>query len=136
VDDPEAYNLQPGLLDEQGKEVFGVSMYHSLHCLVSIPSNSKIGPRLLIQYGMKKMIHHDYWRLLSSPDSPTPDDAVIDHIGHCFDYVRQSIQCSADMTISWANLTEPERPHIDGWDIPHRQCRDWVSIVLIKIYSI
>lgn len=54
------------------------------------------------------------------------EEAIRAHIRHCFDYIRQSIQCSADMIISWENLTEPERLHIDGWDIPHRQCRDWV----------
>ena len=45
-----------------------------------------------------------------------------DHIGHCFDYLRQAIQCAGDMTL------EPAMPGdegaVDGWGVLH-QCRDW-----------
>ena len=49
------------------------------------------------------------------------------HMGHCFDYLRQTIQCHADMTVEWVtpDPVEPWRYHVTGWDIPH-QCRKWV----------
>lgn len=49
------------------------------------------------------------------------------HVGHCFDYLRQSIMCAGDVTIEWArrdaegNLLDD----VDGWGITHGQCRSW-----------
>ncbi|KAK0636389.1 hypothetical protein B0T17DRAFT_519028 [Bombardia bombarda] len=56
------------------------------------------------------------------------------HIGHCFDYIRQAIMCGGDMTLEWAKEPDPgrERETVDGWGITH-QCRnfdqglDWVK---------
>lgn len=50
-----------------------------------------------------------------------------DHMNHCFDYLRQTIQCAGDMSMEWPR-TEPtgERFAVDGWGVPH-ECKDWVS---------
>lgn len=45
-----------------------------------------------------------------------------DHIGHCFDYLRQAIQCAGDMTLETAIPNDDGA--VDGWGIEH-QCRDW-----------
>jgi hypothetical protein len=44
----------------------------------------------------------------------------IEHMNHCFDYLRQSIICAGDMAIEWPK-EEPsgERVADDGWGIPH-----------------
>jgi hypothetical protein len=47
------------------------------------------------------------------------------HLDHCFDYLRQSIVCSADLTVEWARVEDDRtRQRIDGWNIPHRHCKD------------
>jgi len=47
------------------------------------------------------------------------------HIGHCFDYIRQSIQCAGDMSLEWP-IEVNGNNLIAGWDNPH-ECRDWDS---------
>lgn len=38
------------------------------------------------------------------------------HTAHCFDYFRQSFECSADMSLEWA---KPGSKQVDGVGIPH-----------------
>ena len=45
-----------------------------------------------------------------------------DHIGHCFDYLRQAIQCAGDMTLE--STMPGDQGAVDGWGITHH-CRDW-----------
>ena len=50
------------------------------------------------------------------------------HIHHCFDYLRQSIMCSGDMTLeSSAVEDDGSRITVDGWGVSH-QCKNWDSI--------
>jgi hypothetical protein len=47
------------------------------------------------------------------------------HIDHCFNYLRQAIECCADSTIEWARYSEfGQRKGIQGWGIPHNECRN------------
>jgi hypothetical protein len=79
------------------------------------------------------MIRNVYWDLYLSSETPATTSVEShskkqprsSHIAHCFDYLRQAIQCAGDMTIEWANLTDPNHQHIDGWGVPHRECRNW-----------
>jgi len=50
------------------------------------------------------------------------------HLNHCFDYLRQTIQCGGDMAMEWPR-TEPngQRFAVDGWGIPH-ECKNWGQI--------
>jgi len=52
------------------------------------------------------------------------------HIIHCFDYIRQSLMCSGDMTLEHSR--EPplgeKRTDTDGWGVKH-QCKDWNAMV-------
>lgn len=50
------------------------------------------------------------------------------HVGHCFDYLRQGIKCSGDMSLEWP-VVQDVLNGIDGWGIPH-VCRSWVSFPL------
>lgn len=49
-----------------------------------------------------------------------------EHMGHCFDYLRQAIMCAGDTTLESAmELPNGELfPMVDGWGITH-QCRSW-----------
>lgn len=69
-------------------------------------------------------VHSDHSR--ASAESPP---VIGGHLRHCLDYLRQAIICSADMTVEWAQVgPHGERVQIDGWGIPHRECKD-VSVI-------
>lgn len=62
----------------------------------------------------------------SMTDDPEYQHSLdLDHVGHCFDYIRQSIMCCGDMSLE-ANPFVNKEKHIavDGWGVPHT-CRDW-----------
>lgn len=47
------------------------------------------------------------------------------HMDHCFNYLRQAIECYADSTVEWAKVNKQgQRQGIQGWGIPHHECRD------------
>lgn len=51
------------------------------------------------------------------------------HVRHCFDYLRQSIMCSGDMTLETALVHNGQRQAgVDGWNVTH-QCKDWSAIL-------
>ncbi|OJJ07031.1 hypothetical protein ASPVEDRAFT_88297 [Aspergillus versicolor CBS 583.65] len=83
-----------------------VAVFHQLHCLY--------------------LIRRSYYT--STPDSQGKDfDTGIDrhpHVGHCFDYLRQSLLCSADSSL------EPTNERVNGnprWGFD-RQCRDYEDV--------
>lgn len=105
----EMYHLQPGIPHESGSQVFGTSMYHQLHCLT--------------------MIRATYWNLMDAVEDPLNLEGKTfprsSHIDHCFDYLRQSVQCAADLTLEPADMSEPGHSKINGWGVEHTTCKDW-----------
>lgn len=45
------------------------------------------------------------------------------HFAHCFDYLRQSIQCSADVSLEFVSKNTGLAV-VDGLDYPH-ECTNW-----------
>jgi hypothetical protein len=118
IPNPTAYNLRPGV--EYGhhnfSEIFSISFYHQLHCLAMI--------RQAYYHPLNPHMHgHDS----RSPPSETARRTA--HLDHCFDYLRQRITCAADMTVEWAKEeVDGSRRQVDGWGIPHRECRDMEKV--------
>lgn len=122
IDNPEKYGFPPGL--SQGhdeRKVYGVSWAHQLHCLRTI----------------RNKYHHlqssQSQNFLGLEDEASPDPSVsmdLHHIEHCFDYLRQNIECISDMAIEWAdpfpNKLIEHQYHINGYGVFH-QCRRKVS---------
>lgn len=52
---------------------------------------------------------------------PANFSAQAGHMKHCFDYLRQSIMCAADVTPEWI---QPGENMTTGWGYTH-QCRDF-----------
>ena len=49
----------------------------------------------------------------------------LDHLDHCFDYLRQAIMCAADPAVEPARVEKDgSRRTVDGWGAQH-QCRSW-----------
>jgi hypothetical protein len=82
------------------------------------------------------MIRSEFWALIrgtsdlhSDRNLSVKEAARLEHISHCFDYIRQMIQCHGDTTIEWASEEVNEEEvmlKINGYGIPH-QCKNWVS---------
>ncbi|KAI8627284.1 hypothetical protein F5Y19DRAFT_477498 [Xylariaceae sp. FL1651] len=84
-------------------QVYTLSIMHQLHCLWSI--------------------HESFYTALHAhPEDVDMQD--FPHIRHCFDYVRQSIMCSADVTLEPVDLA---LGGVTGWDGKHI-CRDFGSV--------
>ncbi|KII91606.1 hypothetical protein PLICRDRAFT_38403 [Plicaturopsis crispa FD-325 SS-3] len=109
--DAEYRSLYPGDLGflrlGPNKRFFGVAMYHQLHCLDSLRMAITRGPE------------HDHRR--DAEFSGYGKRAQVPHVNHCLNYLRQTILCSADLTL------EPEiSPNEvgEGLAVTH-VCRDW-----------
>ncbi|KAK8040013.1 Protein of unknown function DUF3328 [Apiospora rasikravindrae] len=110
VSSPETYGLLAGVSTESGVDRYAVSMYHQLHCLA--------------------LLRDHYWTLIDLLAEPGKTDADRQeakshilksrHEQHCFAYLAEGIQCSADLTIEWAMS---DGKMVDGWGVPH-QCKD------------
>lgn len=50
-----------------------------------------------------------------------------EHVGHCFDYLRQGIMCAGDLALEWPRGVGVGGDRaVDGWGVVH-ECRSWVS---------
>ena len=92
------------------KEVYMLSVFHQLHCLVR-PSLSGMGrvrrePNLMVQIGKQTAIVEAYGRLRINNTVAQADW----HFMHCVDYLRQSILCAADTTVEGSG---------NGWGATH-----------------
>ncbi|KAK0101312.1 hypothetical protein ONS95_006489 [Cadophora gregata] len=87
IADPQRHKLFPSEIqsDIPGYDLYPVAMYHQLHCLGTI--------------------RRFFYSLEISEE-----DAYGGHVGHCFDYLRQSILCSADLTLENTGV---------GWEVEH-----------------
>ncbi|KAI0480019.1 hypothetical protein F4859DRAFT_513513 [Xylaria cf. heliscus] len=84
--------------------VYTLSVVHQLHCLWSI--------------------HNNFYTALQS-DSFPPEDHVWSHMRHCFDYLRQSLLCAADVTLEQVDAV---LGGVTGWGDP-RVCRNYSEVV-------
>ncbi|KAJ5188598.1 Protein of unknown function DUF3328 [Penicillium cf. griseofulvum] len=106
VENGAKYGLEPGVQKETG-EIYGVSMFHQIHCL--------------------GVIRRDYYKLamgIQTDDHSVKKEAerqlAYEHTGHCFDYLRQAFECSGDMTLEWPRTEKDgSRFQTDGTGIPH-----------------
>lgn len=75
------------------------------------------------------MMHDTYIQLLAGDFSRM--DRKSPHVEHCFDYIRQTLMCHADLSLEhrWHSPDEgPDNDSVNGWDVIH-QCRDWDAVV-------
>ena len=109
VPEHEKYSLPPGLSSKCGPDRYVVSMFHQLHCLSLIRTTL---------YELAETDMEIYMHGLS----------IIRHLDHCFDYMRQAVQCAGDTTLEHAYLDSSGHLAVDGWGVEHKQCRDYDSI--------
>ena len=88
---------------------------------------------------MKGVIRDGYFAAMSGHDPTISDPIAVtekqkhashsQHMGHCFDYLRQGIMCAGDTTIE-DSVVLPGRGDstVEGWGITH-QCKNWDALV-------
>jgi hypothetical protein len=68
-------------------------------------------------------------RTNSTAQNTHHDHQDMEHLDHCFDYLRQAIMCAADPAVEPAAIeTEGPRRTVDGWGAEHL-CRNWDELV-------
>ena len=65
------------------------------------------------------MVRNDSTLIGKSLEDDDPDSVYLWHLAHCFDYLKQTIICSMDMTLEYP--TKGGVNVINGYEIPH-QC--------------
>lgn len=62
---------------------------------------------------------------MSNKNSTAMHNHPPEHLGHCFDYLRQAVMCAGDMTLEHAMEYKKEGIKVvDGWNTEH-QCRNY-----------
>ncbi|KAF2846541.1 hypothetical protein T440DRAFT_405499 [Plenodomus tracheiphilus IPT5] len=102
IPDPTSYSNLPTPIMWPNGTVYTTSFTHQLHCLYAV---------VAVYSGLKsnhELEEDHHW-----------------HMIHCFDYLRQTIMCTADMSLEGLETTFPDHNGgSDGWDSRH-VCRDW-----------
>ncbi|KAF2653612.1 hypothetical protein K491DRAFT_602544 [Lophiostoma macrostomum CBS 122681] len=105
IKNPATYHDLPTPIVWPNKTVFTTSMTHQLHCLYAVVE---------VYSGL-------------TSNTSLPEDHHW-HMIHCFDYMRQAIMCSADMSLEGLETTFPDHNGgSDGWDSKH-VCRDYTKV--------
>ncbi|KAF2712415.1 hypothetical protein K504DRAFT_480087 [Pleomassaria siparia CBS 279.74] len=113
IKSPELYTSLPQPLHDYSPNstVYTTSMTHQLHCLYTIL---------------------DAYNTLTMTRDPTLIKMPW-HVNHCFEYMRQAIQCTGDVALEGAATTFPLGPNgedqggSDGWDSTH-VCRNFGEV--------
>lgn len=95
---------------ESGSGEMNVAAYHQLHCLHGI--------RVAFYVELSKS--NETLREIMSEVRPDWGDHDPAHTIHCFDYLRQAIECAADSNLEPLN---PAIGHVDAWGTK-RTCRN------------
>ncbi|KZL80650.1 hypothetical protein CI238_08314 [Colletotrichum incanum] len=103
---PEMPNLDQSL--PRGATAW-IGIAHQLHCLYSTK--------------------HAFYDLYYNQDNHNASreklfgaDWNLEHLNHCWDYLRQGLMCNTDLTLEWRGKEEGT-----GWGY-QRQCKDWNAI--------
>jgi hypothetical protein len=144
VQEPAAWNLSGGYplreKSHSGAEGYSISVFHQVHCLVS-PSSEQTYRSELIKF--QAAIKSRFLRLSNSSTYSDTEKHIhslhrherrkleteLQHINHCFDYLRQAVMCSGDTTLEKAVVGDDGNVEriIEGWGVEH-QCRDYDAI--------
>lgn len=84
-----------------------ISVFHQLHCLYTLRR-----AYFAEQAGDKELQDFDFGHDRN------------EHAGHCFEYLRQSLMCSADSSVEPAHVEKKGGQEFLGWDVP-RMCRNY-----------
>ena len=123
LDSAAGHSLPPGLPSDDGRQdLYGISWTHQLYCLG------------IIRDEFYSLVENRSERILDRDALGKDSNYRLHVVEECYDYLRQKIFCTADMTIEGAADAPDEfgnEYHIDGFGIEH-QCR--VKVCVIGMY--
>ncbi|KAL7798030.1 hypothetical protein V8C37DRAFT_368430 [Trichoderma ceciliae] len=114
IQEPEKYDYPDS--------VGGLSMFHQLHCLASL--RGFVWKLVHGEVDTEQMLKE--WPANISDPTYRVATQGLWHIAHCFDYLRQAIQCNGDTALEFVPETSPMAV-INGLDWPH-ECKSWDAI--------
>ncbi|KAI9163195.1 Oxidase ustYa [Paramyrothecium foliicola] len=110
----------PGLNQSLPEHQAFPSVFHQLHCLYST-MDAYYTLLDLLPGGNDNEGH----KSSEKREQPTDPGWTTEHLNHCWDYLRQTIMCNADVTLEWRKYNEQVGT---GWGYQH-QCKDWDAII-------
>lgn len=125
------YDLPPPI-EAKGQTLYGISVFHQLHCLVGIlwcRSEYHLNESALIMLTLlQDMIEHVWIQNLTAASSSMEagHENQLRHVDHCFGYLRQALMCCSDTTLEGQAVTSDAKG-TDGFGVKHR-CRDFASV--------
>nr|A0A8J9WH54.1 RecName: Full=UstYa family oxidase phomYa; AltName: Full=Phomopsin biosynthesis cluster protein Ya [Diaporthe leptostromiformis]BDA39139.1 DUF3328 [Diaporthe leptostromiformis] len=136
----EELGLPPGrpVPDDPKSAVYGISMFHQLHCLIMI---REIYYGILLGEYNTTMFHVEMDNADGGADKDNHEHEhdrsgkafKIKHTKHCFDYLQQSIRCAGLMQVEMPQ--GPDRNIFDGYGSPH-VCKRWDITVFMEEHRV
>lgn len=113
----------PQPLLEYKKPTYTTSVTHQLHCL------------FMIMHGFNDLALNKGSFAMNMAGKDDDDEGLtregedpVEHLSHCFDYLRQAIMCHGDTALEGVQTTfGPNVGGSDGWNVQH-VCKPWDSI--------
>ncbi|EOA80766.1 uncharacterized protein SETTUDRAFT_44662 [Exserohilum turcica Et28A] len=115
IPDPAKHQLPVSYKDRNASnaEVYSMSMFHQLHCLVKNSIRMLLGEFAGLITNSSAGGGQLEPRNIFAPES---------HVDHCFDYLRQAIMCAGDLSLEHSVV--PDEFGFNGWGTAHA-CADW-----------
>ncbi|KAI0938678.1 hypothetical protein AcV5_000302 [Taiwanofungus camphoratus] len=99
---------------------FALSMYHQLHCLDAIR----------VAMTEARSATHSGGNRPANPNHSAGEDAF-EHANHCFNYLRQMLLCTSDLTLESSEVLKRPDGVLDsgasGLGMTHK-CKDWTQV--------
>ncbi|KAK1464128.1 hypothetical protein CMEL01_12889 [Colletotrichum melonis] len=104
-----------------------VAVFHQIHCLDMLrKALYEVRNNTMEHRGHEKMdTDSSNEKIYASEAEELNASHDMDHLGHCFDLLRQVIMCRPDLTIEVANVVVDG---VTGFDTEH-QCIDWSELM-------
>lgn len=112
--EPHAAQLPPAMHYE-GQDAFSVAVFHQLHCL----------HYLLTEFN-KLLEDKDHLRSRRQTHDHGQAFESLQHVGHCFDYLRSSLMCCGDTALE-GQASDTNEPGTLG-EASHHVCKDYKRI--------
>ena len=125
--DPRRLNLAPGLPAndpaQPSAEYYSITWGHQYHCLKQI---RKAFWEMVYKGSESPLVGADMYGQKHGDRTPEGKETPVGHLMHCFDYLRQTLECQSDLTLENRNPDlDATDPDVNGYNVRH-QCKSKV----------
>ena len=93
----EFHDSLPPPIEFDGKDVYSVAVFHQLHCLhYMLTEFNKFLDHNRTMFEPVDGHSHSRRKMPGHNHSTDSEEETIKHVGHCFDYLRNSLMCCGD----------------------------------------